>query len=144
MLRLPPSCGTVLTCAAHRLEAVLLLMKCHLEYSILKGYFAYYIAPPSTHLLVVNYAYDSERCKSSTALHNLQYDHDHLIFSLSLHMDRCTALSRFPARAMTPSHPYAVTHATPVTHAHRCCWLQGAVMETYESWVSLKGHFRSR
>lgn len=105
-----PPCGAIVTCAAHKLEEA--LMKCHWDCSILKGYFAYYIAPPSTHLLFVNYAHDSESCHSSTALHNLQND-DFLIFSLSLHMDRCrrrTALSRFPAGAMSHSHPHAVTH----------------------------------
>lgn len=131
-----PRCGADLTRAAHKLKAALWFRKCH---SILKGYLTYYIAPPSTHLLFVNYAHDSERCHSSTALRNLQYDH-FLIFSLSLHMGRCrrcTALSRFPAGAMSHSHPYAVTHTVPATPSHThasrcCCWLEGAVMEKWE------------
>lgn len=131
-----PPCGAILTCAAHKLKAA--LIKCHWDCSILKGYFAYYIAPPSTHLLFMNYAHDSEGGHSSTALYNLQND-DFLIFSLSLHMDRCqryTAFSRFlPKRWVTANHTRSHTH----THSHSPLVQWGR----NESWVSLKGHFRS-
>lgn len=68
--------------------------------------------------------------------------------NLPLHIDRCrrrTALSRFPAGAMSHSHPYAVTHPIPTTLSHTHTAAVGLMVQWWrnECWVSLKGHFGS-